>query len=153
MRILAKILPRKLKTNCEEIARYARVKDAERAIGMSIFMGILLAGILGFIFSRFFSLTIAISLAAICFFFLEIFFYYSISLKADTVARRIEKILPDALQLMASNLRGGMTTERALLMSSRIEFGELKHELDRVGREIATGKGVARALKDMSYRF
>ena len=153
MKIFAKILPRKLRNNYEEIARYARVKDAERAIGMSIFIGLLLAVGLGFIFARFFSLTASILLAVICFFFLEVFFYYSISLKADAIARKIEKILPDALQLMASNLRGGMTTERALLMSSRIEFGELKHELDRVGREIATGKGVARALKDMAARF
>lgn len=153
MRFFSKILPRKLKEKYKENAKYARVKDSEKVIGFFIFNGLLLAIIAAFIFSRFFNLVASIIFFVIIFFFMEVFFYYSLSLKADNISKKLEEVLPDALQLMASNLRAGMTTERALLLSSREEFGELKHELDRVGREIATGRGIAGALQDMSKRF
>ena len=153
MKIFAKILPRRIRERYEENARYARIKDVGRAIGVYILLGVILAGISGFLFSSFFSTAVSIALSFVLLIFIEVFLYYSIVLKADSIARKLEKVLPDALQLMASNLRAGMTTERALLLSSRIEFGELKGEIDRVGREIATGKGISYALKDMASRF
>ena len=153
MRIFAKVMPRKLKQKYEENAKYARLRDAERAIGFFIFNGLILALIIGFIFSRFFSLVFSALMFVLMFFFIEVFFYYSLALRADNVSKKIEEVLPDALQLMASNLRAGMITERALLLSGREEFGLLKEEIDRIGREIATGKSIAAALKEMSYRF
>ncbi|MBU2497248.1 MAG: type II secretion system F family protein [Nanoarchaeota archaeon] len=153
MRVLAKIIPSKLKRKYEENALYARIKDPERAIGFSIFNGFVLAIIFALIFSRFFNIIITISFGIVIFFFIEVFFYYSFVLRADNVAQKIEKILPDVLQFMASNLRAGMTTEKALLLSSRDEFGLLKKEIDRIGREIATGKGIIPALESMANRF
>ena len=122
MKIFAKILPRRIRERYEENARYARIKDVGRAIGVYILLGVILAGISGFLFSRFFSTAVSIALSFVLLIFIEVFLYYSIVLKADSIARKLEKVLPDALQLMASNLRAGMTTERALLLSSRIEF-------------------------------
>lgn len=153
MKVFTKLLPRRVREKYEENARYARIKDVERTLGTYIIFGVVLAVISGFIFSRFFSTPTAIVLALVTLAFIEIFFSYTIILKADSLAKKIEKVLPDALQLMASNLRAGMTTERALLMSSRIEFGELKQEIDKVGREIATGKGIAYSLRDMASRY
>src|SRR3989338_6908138 len=64
----------------------------------------------------------------------------------------IENILPDALQLMASNLRAGFTTDRALLLSARPEFGPLKDEINLVGKEITAGKPIEEALFNMTKR-
>ncbi len=153
MRIFAKLLPRKLREKYDENAKYARIKDSEKAIGFLIFNGLILALVIGFIFSRFFNIIASLIFFLVALVFIEIFFYFSLSLKADNVSKKIEEVLPDALQLMASNLRAGMTTEKALLLSGREEFGELKFEIDRVGREIATGRGIGAALKDMAERF
>jgi type II secretory pathway component PulF len=54
---------------------------------------------------------------------------------------------------MSSNLRAGMTIDRAMLLSSRPEFSPLDQEILRTGKEIATGKGIATALEDMSRRI
>ena len=43
---------------------------------------------------------------------------------------RIEQALPDMLQLIASNLRAGMTPYHAMKLASRDEFGPLKEEMD-----------------------
>lgn len=153
MRIFAKVLPRVLKKKYEENMLYARIKDTEKTIGFLIFNGLIFSLVVGVILFQFISILLTVLFTIVFFLFIEIFFYYSLVLKADAISKKMEEVLPDALQLMASNLRAGMTTERALLLSSRDEFGELKYEIDRVGREIATGKGVIESLKAMAKRF
>jgi archaellum biogenesis protein FlaJ (TadC family) len=71
----------------------------------------------------------------------------------DRRAKFIEDILPDALQLMSSNLRAGLTVDKALLLSVRPEFGPLQDELNLVGKEITTGKEIGEALMNMSKRI
>jgi len=53
---------------------------------------------------------------------------------------------------MASNLRAGMTPDKALLLSSRPEFGPLKDEIDAVGKKVTLGKSIGSALSEMSSR-
>lgn len=64
----------------------------------------------------------------------------------------VERVLPDALLLMAANVRSGMTPGKALLMSAKDEFGPLKEEVKKTGRDIMTGKGLEKALKDFRDR-
>src|SRR3989338_10201223 len=45
-------------------------------------------------------------------------FYLMLSLSADAKGKFVESILPDALQLVASNMKSGLTAERALLVSA-----------------------------------
>ena len=78
MRILAKVVPRKLKQKYEANAKYARMKDVERAVGFFIFNGLLLSLVLAFIASRFFSIYAALLAFFIIFIFIEMFFYYSL---------------------------------------------------------------------------
>ena len=54
---------------------------------------------------------------------------------------------------MASNLRAGLTTEKALFSSARKEFGILQQELSRIGKEVATGKELGIALKGITKRI
>jgi len=62
----------------------------------------------------------------------------------DKRAGSVEKILPDALQLMAANSRAGYIPSRALLMSARPEFGILSESIKTAGKEMMAGK----CLKD-----
>lgn len=67
-------------------------------------------------------------------------------------SRFIENVLPDALQLMSSNIRAGMTTDRALLLSARAEFGPLRKEISLVGKRIFSGGVIEEELKKMAER-
>jgi flagellar protein FlaJ len=74
-------------------------------------------------------------------------------LSIDSKAKFVEGVLPDALQLMSSNIRAGLTTDRALLLAARPEFGPLAEEIKRVGRETMTGNSLSSALMKMNQRI
>lgn len=81
--------------------------------------------------------------------------YFIIRKKLESVSRikKIESAFPDFIELMASNLRAGMTIDKALLLSSRKEFSPLDSEILILGKDILTGKEITRALSDMSSRI
>ena len=84
---------------------------------------------------------------------LNVFFYFKIFLQADARIKKMEAIFPDVVQLMSSNLRAGMTIDRAFLLSAREEFKPLDEEISKAGREITTGKDVGSAMVSMSQRI
>ncbi|MEK6902439.1 MAG: type II secretion system F family protein [archaeon] len=75
--------------------------------------------------------------------------YLVLDLQAEGRGKAVERILPDALQLIASNIKSGLTTERALLMSARPEFGPLEVELKRVSTRILSGMPVEKAIMEI----
>ncbi|MDO8647388.1 MAG: type II secretion system F family protein [Candidatus Diapherotrites archaeon] len=79
--------------------------------------------------------------------------YVWLSITAESKGKFVEKILPDALQLIASNIRSGLTTERALLVSARPEFGPLEEELRKASKRILTGTPIQEALSDIPKRI
>ncbi|RLI92833.1 MAG: hypothetical protein DRO92_04825, partial [Candidatus Altiarchaeales archaeon] len=87
------------------------------------------------------------------FILVETFFYLWINLSIDSKTRQVEEILPDVLQLMSSNIRAGLTTDKALILSGRPEFGPLAEEIKRVGRETMMGRDLASALMDTTKRI
>ena len=74
-------------------------------------------------------------------------------LKATGKIRKMETVFPDFLQLMASNLRAGMTTYQALLLSARKEFDPLDKEITQLGKDLLTGRKIEEALLDLSKRI
>ncbi len=66
--------------------------------------------------------------------------------------KKMENAFPDFLQLMASNLRAGMPTDHALLMSARKEFDPLDKEIIKLGKELMTGRDIENAMFDMGQR-
>ena len=80
-------------------------------------------------------------------------FYFAILLSIDSKAKFVESVLPDALQLMSSNIRAGLTTDKALLMAARPEFGPFAEEIRRVGKETMTGTTLADALMKINLRI
>ncbi len=78
--------------------------------------------------------------------------YMWIGFVVDKRTNFIEEALPDALQLIASNLRSGMTADKSFILSGRPEFGPLRDEINIVGRKIAMGGNIVTALTDLSKR-
>jgi pilus assembly protein TadC len=80
---------------------------------------------------------------------LEILF---LTMKANKRTAQIEEMLPNFLSMMASNIRSGVTYDRALLLSSRKEFGPLAREIDRAAKQTVAGKPLQEALMEMTRR-
>jgi pilus assembly protein TadC len=65
----------------------------------------------------------------------------------------MEEVFPDFIELVSSNLRAGMTVDKALLLSSRKEFSPLDIEILRLGKDILTGTYINIALTNMAKRI
>ena len=151
--LFVRFIPKKLKDKLYNLFNYARIKfDREKFLGFfvifSLVLSIVLALLISFLFKINFFIIFVISLII-----LQLAFYFTILLRADAIARFVEIILPDALQLMTSNLRAGLTTDRALLLSARPEFGALSDEIHDVGKKIALGEDIGDALIQMADHF
>lgn len=150
-RTAARFIPHGTREKLAGFLKYSSVKDHDVFIGfvtvISIVAGIVLAVLSLIFFGRFFIL-ILVGVPVL----VNGITYVIVLFSVDKKARFVEASLPDALQLMSSNLRAGMTPERALILSSRPEFGPLKLEIDQVGREVALGKNIGNALLDMARR-
>lgn len=85
-----------------------------------------------------------------------VIFLYLSTKKKLAYSQRIkmmEVVFPDFLQLISSNLKAGITIDKAIVISSRKEFSPLDEQINQFGRDIATGKQVESAMKEMSSRI
>jgi len=64
----------------------------------------------------------------------HLLFYLVVYFKIEDRGKRIEDNIPNMLNLLAANLRAGMTPFQALKKSSRKEFGPLQEEIDYATR-------------------
>jgi flagellar protein FlaJ len=77
----------------------------------------------------------------------EITAHYVIVLIGDKWARITEEILPDALKLMASNIRSGLTPDKALMLSARSEFGPLEVQIRKAAKMSLSGISLKESLE------
>jgi pilus assembly protein TadC len=84
---------------------------------------------------------------------IPLYIFASNKLKKSAEIRKMELVFPDFIELMSSNLRAGMTIDKALLLSSRREFSPLDREITILGKDIVTGKEITQALREMSERI
>ncbi len=136
---------------------YANLGAKPKKLFRYTFIFILIASIaVSAIVSIIFSLPLAVlTLFSVSIFILFlVIFYLWLSLRADKIAREIENVLPDALQLMAMNLKAGMTAEKAILLAARPEFGVVfENELLKASKEVLGGKDIKGALMEMAKRI
>lgn len=88
----------------------------------------------------------AISVGVSLFLIVFVTFLFLIMNSADSRGAKAEKSLPDALELIASNIKSGLTTERAIFVSALPEFGALSKELINVSKELVAGEKIEQAL-------
>ena len=81
------------------------------------------------------------------------YIFLTIRMKRVGNIRKMEQVFPDFIELMASNLRAGMTVDKALLLSSRKEFAPLDAEIFSLGKDIVTGIDMSVALKKLADRI
>lgn len=146
-----RIYPAKLRKIYEKNIKNTGIKEYPERYHNKIFIITIIITLLSS--TLFYFLKISISYALIVFIFMNIFFYFKISLKASSRIKQMEKIFPDVISLMASNLRAGITIDRAFLLSARPEFKPLDQEILKTGKEIATGKDIIYALQKMDKRI
>lgn len=152
-RLISKMFfPRKFFEKYKKILDYANIKtDATKFLGFILTFGFLLGWVVAFPAARMFNWNLILTFI-ITFVAFEVFIYMWLALSIEAKATFMEKALPDALQLMSSNLRAGLTPEKALLLAARPEFGQLTKEINRVGKEIAVGKDIDEALLGITKR-
>ena len=85
------------------------------------------------------------------FFILMVYFYLDI--KIYTRTRNMEDQLPDFLQVVSSNLKGGMTFERALWGAIKPRFSVLSNEMARTSKKVMTGYDLSKALIELSDKY
>ncbi len=86
-------------------------------------------------------------------FALWIMFYLAVDLKIFKRKVDIEDVLPDFLQLTASNINAGMTIDRALWFAVRPRFGVLAKEIEMVAKETMSGTDLKTALERFASRY
>ncbi len=154
---IGRVMPRRIKGAFQDTLIYAGVKADHLK-----FMGILfiLSIILGLIFSAtvtliFFTADILIFLGLFLFFFSLVSggTYTWLALMADSKANQSEKVFPEALRIMAANVKAGMTPDKALFASARPEFGSFGLELLRAGKHVIAGSEMKYALLEIPKRI
>ncbi|MFA5105984.1 MAG: type II secretion system F family protein [Candidatus Micrarchaeia archaeon] len=79
----------------------------------------------------------------------HLFEYVSLTLGANSRASKIEEVLPDFLSLVASNIRSGLTPDKALIVSARDEFGPLTEAINSAGKKSITGMPLDQVMLGM----
>jgi flagellar protein FlaJ len=152
-RLLSKFYPKNIREQYAKLLLYANIKiHPSLFIGFVLFFGLGLALAIAFYIATFFNAPLVLTFIGL-FFLFQVSVYMYLMLQVDAKARFVEEILPDVLQLMSSNLRAGLTTDRALLLSSRPEFGPFQEEINIVGKEITMGKTVKEAFLNIPNRI
>ena len=92
---------------------------------------------------------IQISLA----FFFSLLVYFYLDLRIYKRTKEMEKMLPDFLQAVASNLKGGMSFENALLGAIKPRFSILANEMAEVSKKLVTGHEIGTALSELGQKY
>ena len=145
------IFPKKIRQAYVKNIKYSGIQfSAENYNKISLQFSFLLSVISSLVF---YFLEINIFYSFFLFFFFYAIFYFYASLTASTRIRKMETLFPEVISLMASNLRAGMTIDRAFLLSSRKDFAPLDEYIIKAGREITTGEDVETVLIRMGERI
>ncbi|MEK6868634.1 MAG: type II secretion system F family protein, partial [Nanoarchaeota archaeon] len=93
--------------------------------------------------------TFQISLAV--FFMMLVYFYVDLQIYLRT--KKMEDMLPDFLQVVSSNLKGGMSFENALMGAIKPRFSILANEMAEVSKKVMTGHDVGVALSELGEKY
>lgn len=150
---IGRFLPRPILAGFKRELEYLDIRVPEASFtGFLVLFGFFLS--LGIALNLY--IFLKINFIASMVFFFTLFFggcYLWLNLTAESKGKYVEKILPDALQLVASNVKAGLTTEKALLVAAREEFGPLETELKRAAAKIIGGMTVQEALSQIPKKI
>jgi pilus assembly protein TadC len=155
-RTLSKIMPGKWKRSIKSLLNYADSKEpVDVWVGKYVFRGLIFGGLTAFILFYFLALDILIILGAFIaiFIMLQVIPRVVLDMSVSKRATFVEKILPDALLLISSNMRSGLTPDRAIMLSAREEFGPLEKEIREVAKKAMSGVPLDEALEHIKHNI
>lgn len=79
--------------------------------------------------------------------------YFYLDLKIYYRTKRMEDQLPDFLQVLSANLKGGMTFERALWDAIKPRFNVLGSEMAKTSKKVMTGYELSKALTELADKY
>jgi pilus assembly protein TadC len=103
------------------------------------------------IFISAFVIWVGIPLGMIALLILMVYAYLDIRIFNRT--RKMEDVLPDFLQEVSSNLKGGLSFEKALWMSIKPRFGIMSNEIAMAAKKVMTGHDVEVALREFAQKY
>ncbi|HLC32028.1 MAG TPA: type II secretion system F family protein, partial [Candidatus Nanoarchaeia archaeon] len=125
-------------------------KKAKKKIGIALLLALIIA-LITFYFTKEITYTLIAGIAVTV--LLIIYLFMKEKLKESDRIQKMEEVFPDFIELVSSNLRAGMTIDKAILFSSRREFYPLDQEIVALGKEIITGKEITRSLSSLAERI
>jgi len=81
------------------------------------------------------------------------YLYFNLIIKIYKRTKEIESILPDYLQVVSSNLKGGLSFEKALWAAIKPEFGVISKEVTMVYKKVMTGNDLSEALHEFTEKY
>jgi Flp pilus assembly protein TadB len=85
--------------------------------------------------------------------FIILVIYIYLNMQIYNRTKKLELLLPDYLQLVSSNLRGGMSLDKALWSAIQPEFGILAKEVKMVSKRVMTGNDLGEALLEFARKY
>jgi hypothetical protein len=86
-------------------------------------------------------------------FLMIMYLYFSLNIKIYTRTKEIDMILPEYLQVVSSNLKGGLSFEKALWAAIKPEFGVIAKEITMVYKKVMTGNDLTDALEEFTEKY
>jgi archaellum biogenesis protein FlaJ (TadC family) len=86
-------------------------------------------------------------------FFVWLFFFVFMDFKIFHRRKSIEEALPDFLHFTATNIRAGMTVEKAMWFAVRPRFGVLAKEIETVAKEVMSGSDLGVSLERFATKY
>lgn len=84
---------------------------------------------------------------------LWLLFYFFLDIKIFKRKLVVEEVLPDFLFLAATNIRAGMTVDKAMWFAIRPRFGVLSKEIETVAKEVMSGTELTEALEKFAKKY
>ena len=153
--MLSKPFPKAFKEQVKKMLMYGDIKlDARIWVGFALLYSALISIMLVLAVSLFVAVNPMIEFLFFLIFAVTSFFiiYFLFSYVGVQRARQVDAVLPDALQLIAANIRAGMTPDKALFLAARPEFGILSDEIMYIGEETVAGVPLDEALLTFAER-
>ncbi|MBU5688077.1 MAG: type II secretion system F family protein [Candidatus Aenigmarchaeota archaeon] len=150
-RYLYKLMPKFYREWVKSYLKYANFSiPEEKFVGFTILYGLML--LISF-YILFWLLNVSYIFALAIFVVFEVFMHVTLILVADSRANFADEILPDVLSLFSSNIRSGLTPDKALMLTARPEFGPLEEEIKRAAKKTLSGESIEDAIKVIPERI
>ncbi|HLD04745.1 MAG TPA: type II secretion system F family protein [Candidatus Nanoarchaeia archaeon] len=86
-------------------------------------------------------------------FFVILVVYFFLDIKIYKRRRELESRLQEYLALVSTNLKGGMSFDKALWAAIKPQFGILAKEITLVSKKVLTGNDVGEALEEFADKY